>query len=50
MYVLSCIEKFGKGYLLVSSPLNQVHKIITDKNIDKNILFVIQNNVDIELV
>lgn len=50
VYVLTCSEKFGTGYLLVSAPLSQVHKIITDKNIDKNILNVIKSSVDIDLV
>lgn len=50
VYVLTCSEKFGTGYLLISSPLDQIHKIITDKNIDKRILSVIKKNVEIDLV
>ncbi|HBO37617.1 MAG TPA: DeoR/GlpR transcriptional regulator, partial [Pasteurellaceae bacterium] len=43
-------NKFRSGYLLVSAKLEQIHKIITDKDIKSENFEKIKNKVSLDIV
>ena len=50
VYVLACGNKFSPGYLLVSAKLEQIHKIITDKEIKSENFEKIKDKVSLDVV
>ncbi|WP_032092552.1 DeoR/GlpR family DNA-binding transcription regulator [Necropsobacter rosorum] len=50
VYVLACSNKFRTGYLLVSAKLEQIHKIITDTDINQDHYKQICQKVNLDLV